>query len=311
MNGNTHLLLGRHGPDDHYLGGRYCRADRPPPEPPWLAFPLSGRTIHLFELIVPAQRREPVPARRIFPSFATRYEITALFFALRVERRGGKSYNAESRPSAELDEHYGELQQAALAADLTFFKRPTYERYLALTDAEASFGALREDLVESNVEHFAAGGHDVVARLGRLHSRARRLARRGMAVTAHIGAGTFFAEQVMKRRRLFGREVAEQDRMRAYVDRLLRLVPLWEPELELPASRAVLALAGDDLARVHARFQAAVARSRTLPECRELLAILAASGAGRGGQEGPRRPLRAARRRASTPAPANRATTRE
>jgi hypothetical protein len=274
MKGTAHLLLGRHGANDHYLGGRYHRAGRPARAPAWLAFPLGDRTIHLFELIVPSQRREPVPAQRIFQSFSTRYELTALFFARRVERRGGKSYNAESRPSAELDERYGELQQAALGADLAFFKKPTYERYLALAEAEASFGELRESLIEGNIEHFARGGHEVVARLGRLHSRARRLGSRGIAVAAHIGAGSFFAEQVMKRRLLFGLEVSEPDRMRAYVDRLLRLVPIWNPALQLPPRRAILALAGDDLARVHAGFEAAVAGARALPEYGDLLAIL-------------------------------------
>jgi hypothetical protein len=285
MKGTAHLLLGRHGANDHYLGGRYHRADRPPRAPAWLAFPLSDRTIHLFELILPSQRREPVPARRIFQSFSTRYELTALFFARRVERRGGKSYNAESRHSAELDERYEELQQAALGADLAFFKKPTYERYLDLAGAEASFGELRESLIEDNIEHFALGGHDVVARLGRIHSRARRLGSRGIAVKSHIGAGSFFAEQVMKRRLLFGLEVSEPDRMRAYIDRLLRLVPIWNPALQLPPRRAILALAGDDLARVHARFQAAVAAARALPDYRNLLAILAAPGAGGGEAE--------------------------
>src|SRR4029077_16327314 len=89
---------------------------------------------------------------------------------------GGRSYNVESRPSPEVDQRYAELHDAALQADLAFFRRPTWEVCLATAEVEERFNALRESLIEENVGHFAALGHDVVARLGRIHSRVRRLA---------------------------------------------------------------------------------------------------------------------------------------
>lgn len=271
--GTIQLLLGRHGPNDHYLGGRYYRPDRPR-RPQTLAFPLSARTVHLYEYIIPSQLREPVPARRMFGSFSSRYDRTALQFALAIEDAGGKSYNAESRPDPESDRRYAELHEAAERADLAFFKRPSYARYLELAQTEERFGALRESLVEANLEHFASEGFDVVARLGRIHSRVQRLARRGFAVKTRIGAGSFFPEQILKRRAIFGLEVREEDRMRAYVDRLLRIVPLWSPRLKLPSHEFLLSLRDVRLAAVQERFEAAVAASRSLPAARDLLAIL-------------------------------------
>lgn len=273
MPGTIQLLLGRHGPHDHYLGGRYLRP-QPARRPRILAFPLSGETVHLFESIVPSQLREPVPANRILDSFASRYGRTALAFAQRVEAAGGKNYNAESRPTPEADREYEELRDAALRADLAFFKRPVWERYHPLAEAEERFGALRESLIEANLEHFAARGSNVVARLGRVHSRARRIARRGFPVRTQIGVGVFFPEQVLKRRAVFGLAAREEDRMRAYVDRLLRLLPAWEPRLELPPRRRLLALQGERLAVVHQRFDAAAREARSLPELRDLLRIL-------------------------------------
>jgi hypothetical protein len=272
--GTIQLLLGRHGPNDHYLGGRYRRPDRARRPRP-LAFPLSARTIHLFEYITPSQLREPVPAGRILPKFTSRYDRTALQFALAIEAAGGKSYNAESRPTPESDRCYADLRDAAERADLAFFKRPTYARYLELAAVEERFSALRESLVEENLELFASAGFDVVARLGRIHSRAQRLARRGFVVRTQIGAGSFFPEQVLKRRAIFGLEVREEDRMRAYIDRLLRIVPLWSPRLKLPSHDFVLSLRDAGLAAVHERFETAVQASRSLPAGRELLSILA------------------------------------
>jgi hypothetical protein len=269
--GTIQLLFGRHGAKDHYLGGRYRQPGRSRP----LAFPLSARTVHLFEFITPSQLREPVPARGMFPAFATRYDLTALAFALRVEGAGGKSFNAESRTSVEEDRLYAELQTAALRADLAFFKRPAWEDYLRVAATEERFGALRQDLIEANLEHFASQGHDVVARLGRIHSRARQLARRGFALCTQIGAGSFFPEQVLKRRVMFGRPVREEDQMRAYVDRFLRIVPAWDPVSKLPSREFLLSLAGERLAAVRERFDAAARASRSLPELRDLLAILA------------------------------------
>ncbi|MFP5286472.1 MAG: hypothetical protein ACLGI9_12095 [Thermoanaerobaculia bacterium] len=271
--GTIQLLLGRHGPNDHYLGGRYYHPDRPR-RPQTLAFPLSERTIHLYEYILPSQLRDPVPARWMFGSFSSRYDRTALQFALEVEEAGGKSYNAESRPDPDSDRHYAELHETAERADLAFFKRPTYARYLELAQAEERFGALRESLVEANLEHFASGGFDVVARLGRIHSSVQRLARRGFDVRTRIGAGSFFPEQILKRRAIFGLEVREEDRMRAYIDRLLRIVPLWSPRLKLPSHEFLLSLRDDRLAAVRERFEAAVALSRSLPAARDLLAVL-------------------------------------
>jgi hypothetical protein len=266
------LLLGRHGGGDHYLGGCY-RSPGCPPRPRSLAFPLSEKTVHLFERLTPSQLREPVPPRRLFPAFSTRYQRTAFLFAQRVEAAGGRSYNVESRPSDEVDRCYAELHEAALRADLAFFKRPTYEGYAAVTEAEERFGALRESLIESNLEHFAALGHDVVARLGRVHSRARRMARRGFAVRTRIGAGGFFPEQVLKRRAIFGLRVREEDRIRGYLDRFLRIVPAWERGLSLPPRAFLLSLRGEPLAAACQRFDAA-ARVRSLPELKELLRIL-------------------------------------
>jgi len=266
------LLFGRHGARDHYLGGRYVRPGRARPQR--LAFPLSERTVHLFELITPSQLREPVPARRIFPSFSSRYDLTALVFAQQVEKRGGRSFNAESRTSVEQDREYAELQEAALSADLAFFKRPTWERYLAVAAADERFGDLRESLIEENLHCFASAGYDVVARLGRLHSRARRLRRRGFVVRTRIGAGTFLPEQILKRRSIFGLGVGEEHRMRGYVDRFLRVVPSWRPGCELPSRERLLALQGRELAAVHERFDALARASRALPELRDLLGIL-------------------------------------
>jgi hypothetical protein len=273
--GMAQLLLGRHGPNDHYLGGRYYRTGRGRRQPRVLAFPLGGKTIHLFESLIPSQRREPVPAQRIFPKFSTRYELTAFSFARKVESAGGKSYNAESRPSAKLDRRYAELYEAAQRADLAFFKRPVYAVYLELMRAEERFGALRESLIEGNIEHFASRGNDVVARLGRMHSAIRRLAGRGIALTAQIGAGSFFPEQVLKRKLSFGLPVGEEDRMRAYIDRLLRLLPLWDAGVRLPSHGLILSLAGAELAAVRDRCEAAVEESGGLPRLRDLLGILA------------------------------------
>lgn len=268
------LLLGRHAGRDHYLGGRYKRPGRARPQCS-LAFSLGEGTIHLFEHIAPSQFREPVPAVRILPRFSTRYDLTALAFARRVEAAGGRNYNAESRPTAAADREYAELWEAALRADLAFFKRPTWDAYLPLAAAEERFGALRENLIEDNVEHFASRGHDVVARLGRLHSRVRRIAGRGFVVRTRIGGGTFFPEQVLKRRALFGLEVREEDRMRGYIDRLLRIVPAWKPGLGLPPQEVLLSLRGEALAAVHERFDTAARASSSLPELRDLLRILA------------------------------------
>jgi hypothetical protein len=271
--GTIHLLLGRHGGRDHYLGGRYRSPDRPR-RPRSLAFPLSGRTVHLFERLNPSQLRVPVPPRDLFPLFATRYERTAALFARQVEVAGGKSYNVESRPSPAADRLYAELHAAALRADLELFRHPAWGTYLATAEVETRFGALRESLIEENLAHFAALGHDVVARLGRMHSRARRLARRGLIVRARTGAGSFFPEQVLKRRSLFGLAVREEDRMRAYVDRFLRIVPAWGPRVALPPRRFLLELRGEGLAAVHERFDAAARASRSLPELADLLRIL-------------------------------------
>jgi hypothetical protein len=271
--GTIHLLFGRHGARDHYLGGRYRPLGRGG-RPGRLAFALGGSTVHLFERITPSQLREPVPGGAIFPDTATRYRLSAVAFALRVEAAGGRSYNAESRPSAALDREYARLRDAALTADRTFFQRPTYAAYLALAAAEGRFGALRQDLIEANLEHFAAQGHDVVARLGRVHSRARRLARRGLVVRARIGAGSFFPEQALKRRALFGLAVREEDRRRGYVDRLLRTVPAWEAGPDLPTHRRLFSLAGEHLAAVVRHFDAAAGAARSLPTLRELRRIL-------------------------------------
>jgi hypothetical protein len=271
--GTIQLLLGRHGARDHYLGGRYRHPGRSR-RPRRLAFPLSERTIHLFELITPSQLREPVPVRRMLPAFATRYDLTAAAFAQKVEAAGGRSYNAESRPDEAMDRLYAELREAAVDADLAFFKRPTYDGYQPLAAAEERFSTLRESLIEANLEHFASRGHDVVARLGRVHSRARRIARRGFVVRTQTGAGVFFPEQVLKRRAAFGLEVREEDRMRGYIDRLLRIVPAWAPGLTLPPRELLLSLHGGRLAAVCAGFDAAARASRSLPELRDLLRIL-------------------------------------
>jgi hypothetical protein len=271
--GKIQLLFGRHGPQDHYLGGRY-RQDERPQRCRRLAFPLSERTVHLFELITPSQLREPVPAHRMFPSFSTRYHLTALRFAQRVQACGGTSFNAESRTSGEQDRLYAELRNSAACADLAFFKEPTYEGYVSVVEAEERFGALRQELIEANLEHFASCGHDVVARLGRIHSRARRLARSGFRVRTQIGSGSFFPEQVLKRRAMFGLALREEDRMRAYVDRFLRIVPAWDRGSELPPRELLLSLQGGQLAAVQERFDAAARAPRPLPELRDLLKIL-------------------------------------
>jgi hypothetical protein len=279
--GTIQLLLGRHGGRDHYLGGRYRSPDRPH-RPRSLAFPLSERTTHLFERLTPSQLRVPVPPRHLFPFLFTRYEKTAALFAHQVEKAGGRSYNAESRPSPEADQCYAALHAEALRADLELFRQPTWEAYLATAEVEIRFGALREDLIEENVKHFAALGHDVVVRLGRMHSRTRRLARRGLAVRARTGAGCFFPEQVLKRRALFGLPVGEEDRMRAYADRLLRIVPAWGGGAVLPPRRFLLGLRGERLAAVRERFDAAARASRSLPELADLLRILEESAGYRG-----------------------------
>ncbi len=268
------LLLGRHGPGDHYLGGRFFRPDRHR-RPRALVFPLSDRTIHLFEHSTPSQRREPVPAQRIFPSFSTRYEVTALVFSRAVEAAGGRSFNVESRPTAELDDRYAGLHEAAQVADLAFFKRPTYEQYLALVKVDEELATLREDLIEANVEHFAAAGHDVIVRLGRIHSRVQRLGRRGFHMRTRNGPGSFFPEQILKRKATFGIEVREEDRLRGYADRLLRIVPIWDGRSKLPPHGLLLALSRKELESVRDGFEAAVRASRSLPGIRELLAILA------------------------------------
>lgn len=272
--GVIQLLLGRHGPGDHYLGGRFYRPDRRPRSRA-LAFALGPRTIHLFEHTTPSQRREAVPAQRIFPSFSTRYELTALAFCRAVEAAGGRSFNAESRPTAELDERYAGLYEAAQVADLAFFKRPTYSQYLALVKVDEEFSALREDLIEANVEHFASAGHDVVVRLGRIHSRVLRLGRRGFHVRTRNGPGSFFPEQILKRKAIFGLEVSEEDRLRGYADRLLRVVPIWDGRSKLPPHSFLLSLSREELESVRDRFEAAVRAARSLPAIRELLGILA------------------------------------
>lgn len=271
--GTIHLLLGRHGPRDHYLGGRYKSPARGRSSRS-LAFPLTERTIHLFELITSSQLREPVPPGRIFSRISSHYDRTALAFARDVEGAGGKSYNAESRPSARMDRHYASLREEALAADLAFFKRPSFDRYLALAGIEARFGALREDLIAANLEHFASRGYDVVARLGRVHSTVRRISRSGFVVRTHIGAGSFFPEQVLKRRVLLGLDVREEDRERGYIDRFLRIVPAWEPDLGIPSHEFLLSLRGETLAAVHRRFDARARASRSLPDLRDLVRIL-------------------------------------
>jgi hypothetical protein len=271
--GTIHLLLGRHGPNDHYLGGRFRRPDRAC-SPRTLAFALSERTVHLFELIAPCQLREPVAARRMLPSYSTRYELTALAFAQKVESAGGGNYNAESRPSAGSDREYAELSDAAHRADLAFFRKPTYAGYLTLIEIEERFSFQRDDLIEANLEHFASRGHDVVARLGRVHSPVRRIARRGFTVQTQIGSGSFFPEQILKRRARLGLPVSEEDRMRGYADRLLRIVPIWEAGLKMPPHRFILSLAGEELAAVCERFEQAVFASGSLPAMRSLLAIL-------------------------------------
>lgn len=271
--GTIQLLLGRHGPGDHYLGGRFRRRDRPRRSPS-LAFPLGPETIHLFEFLTPSQLREPVIPRRMFPNIGSRYEITAVGFAQKVEVAGGKTFNAESRPSAEMDARYAALHEAAQQADLKFFKRPLYEVFLAVSEVEEEFMTLRENLIEANLEHFASQGHNVVARLGRIHSAVRRLARRGFVVRTQTGAGSFFPEQILKRRAAFGLGIREEDRMRAYADRFLRIVPSWHRGFELPPHERLLALRGRDLESVAQRFDEAARASRSLPELRDLLAIL-------------------------------------
>ena len=270
--GIIHLLLGRHGPSDHYLGGRFYWPDRRRRSGA-LAFPLSGRTVHLFEHITPSQRCEPVPAQRIFPSFSTRYELTALGFAREVTAAGGRSFNAESRPTAELDDRYAGLYEAAQVADLAFFKHPTYARYLTVVEVDEELGALREDLIEANVEHFASTGHDVVARLGRIHSRVQRLRRRGFDLRTRNGSGSFFPEQILKRKSILGLTVCEEDRLRGYADRLLRVVPNWYGR-PLPPTGFLVALSREELESVRDRFEAAVQAARSLPDLRKLLAIL-------------------------------------
>ena len=272
MTGTIQLLLGRHAARDHYLGGRYRRPERRRAR--HLAFPLSERTIHLFELITPSQLREPVPARSILPGFSSRYDLTAAAFARRVEAAGGKCYNAESRPDEATDRLYAELREAATRADLAFFKRPTYDGYQPLAEVEERFSTLRENLIEANLEHFASRGHDVVARLGRIHSRARRIARRGFVVRTQTCAGAFFPEQVLKRRAALGLEVREEDRMRGYIDRFLRIVPAWEPDVKLPPQERLLALSAERVVAVCERFDAAARACRSLPELRDLLRIL-------------------------------------
>jgi hypothetical protein len=93
-------------------------------------------------------------------------------------------------------------------------------------------------------------------------------------VRTEIGGGSFFPEQVLKRRAAFGLPVREEDRMRAYVDRFLRIVPSWRPGLSLPPRERLLALGGGELAAVTERFNAAAQATRGLPELRDLLAIL-------------------------------------
>lgn len=269
-----HLLLGRHGARDHYLGGRFRDRERSRRSPRALAFALGPRTVHLFEFLTPSQRREPVPPARLFPAVTTRYQATALQFARQVEAAGGRSFNVESRPSAELDRRYGELYDRALRADLAFFKRPTYEVYLELARVEGAFGGLREELMEENLRHFAGAGFDVVARLGRVHSTVRRVRRLGLPLRCEIGSGSYYPEQVLKRRALLGLEVREEDRMRGYVDRLLRIVPVWTNGHRLPERRALLSLEGEALEAARDGFDAAARGSRYLPSVERLLAIL-------------------------------------
>jgi len=277
--GTAQLLLGRHAPNDHYLGGRFYRPAHGQRTVRGLSFALGAHTVHLFEALAAAQRRVPVPARALFPRFTTRYELTALAFAQRVESAGGVNYNAESRPTARLDRRYAELYTAAQRADLAFFKRPVYAVYRRVVVEEERFSRLRERLIAANVEHFTARGCDVIVRLGRMHSAVRRAAALGGRVTTQIGAGSFFPEQVLKRKLAFGLPVCEEDRMRAYVDRLLRLLPLWEAGAALPPPGLLFALAGPALAAVRDRCEAAVVESGTLPPLRRLAHILAeASG---------------------------------
>lgn len=286
-----HLLLGRHGARDHYLGGRFRSRERARRFPRELAFPLTSRTVHLFELLTPSQRREPVPPDRLFPAFTTRYQVTALRFARQVEAVGGRSYNVESRPSAALDRRYGEFYDHALRADLGFFKRPTYEVYLDLAASEESFGRLRDDLMAENLEHFAAAGLDVVARLGRVHSTVRRIRRSGLPLRCEIGPGSYYPEQVLKRRALLGLGVREEDRMRAYVDRLLRIVPVWTNGYRLPDRRTLLSLEGEALEAARDRFDAAARASRSLPSVEHLLGILEEVAPSPAGRREPQTPI--------------------
>lgn len=267
------LLLGRHAPQDHYLGGRYVAKGRRR-QPKTVPFALSPKTIHLFEMLRPSQLAEPVPPERIFDSFQTRYQLTALAFARRVAEAGGESFNAESRHEPAVDRTYRALYAAAQEADLAFFELPTRERYCELRRAELEFTALREELMRCNLRHFHLRGADVVARLGRMHSGVRLVARDGLPVAAHIGAGSFFAEQVLVRRALFSRPISAADEARAYVDRLLRMAPLWQGAGELPAPRALLRLTAKGSCALAERTEALVSEHGGLPTAEAVLALL-------------------------------------
>ncbi len=268
------LILGRHGADDHYLGGRFRRAGGTARKSLTIPFRMGRDTVHLFELIEPGRLRQAVPAQRIFPDFTTRYQLSALRFAKTVEERGGRNFNAEARADEALDREYSRLYDATIRSDLAFFKEPTYARFLDLSRDEVAFGRFREDLMISNIEHFTSRGHDVIARLGRVHSRVRRLDGQGLEVTTHIGSGNFFPTQVLYRKTVMGIPATAEDRQRGYVDQVVRTVPTWSPGSTLPHKEIVFSLQGDALREVVERFETLVTRQGSLPKGKELLGIL-------------------------------------
>jgi len=273
--GHIHLLLGRHGGEDHYLGGRYRPRNRPAPSALQLPFPLDGRTVHLFEFVEHGQSSEPVAAERIFPAITNRYQATALAFARRVVAGGGENRNLEGRDDPTVDARYSELYRQAQQADLLFFKRPSFEIYRQIHPAEVEFQRFREERMLENLHRFTTAGKNVVARFGRVHSRVRHLAARGHAVTAHIGAGPFYAEQALNRRLLFDLPADEEVWRRAWLDRLLRTAPHWRPDSGLPEPEQILALAGTRLDQVFTRVATAVEGGERLPEGAELRSLLA------------------------------------
>ncbi len=270
------LILGRHGANDHYLGGRFRpagtagRRNRTPP------FRVDRDTVHLFELVEYDQCRQPVPAQRIFPEFTTRYQLSALSFAKAIEERGGRNFNAEARPDEDLDRRYSQLCDVAKRSDHAFFKQPTCASFRDFKRDDIAFGRFREDLMISNIEHFASRGYNVVARLGRIHSRVRRLDGQGFRVTTQIGSGSFFPAQVLYRKAVLGLRVTEEDWQRSYVDQLLRTVPMWGSAL--PPKKVVFSLQGDVLREVVERFESLVMETGSLPSGKDLLGILTEAG---------------------------------